>query len=279
MKKTILVAGAIALAVVSRADVFDGTAGQKIVLPSFNRPVIAHPVEQSGADLYYFTEEEAAQALKTPDFRAYANGYTFSSEVPAEIQTQMRADLAFVAQIKGSGATPLHRKIFGLVDGAAYAEFFETRVSLIGMSGCGSGNAVACVMPMLGHSRMWLSKNYIKFSHPQISRMMVVYHEARHTEMSKFFWSHAKCPSPFKDAQGNDMKSIWTGAMLAGEPACDKTPLGSYGSSAIMLKNIAKYCTNCTDKVKMDASLYADDQMGRIIDARAKRQMQDDFAR
>ena len=31
------------------------------------------------------------------------------------------------------------------------------------------------------------------------------------------------------------------------------------------------------DKVKMDAALYADDQMGRIIDADAKQEMKDDF--
>ena len=107
--------------------------------------------------------------------------------------------------------------------------------------------------------------------------MMVVFHEARHTESSHGNWPHASCPTPFLDAQGKDMKSIWTGAKLAGEPACDKTPLGSYGSSTIMLKNIQKFCSSCTDKVKMDAGLYADDQMGRITDAKAKKQMQDDL--
>ena len=163
------------------------------------------------------------------------------------------------------------------MDGAAYAKFFETRVSAIGMNACGNGNAVACVIPFLNPSKMWLTKNFIRFSHPQVSRMMVVYHEARHTEVRHGFWGHATCPTPFRDAQGNDMRSIWTGATLAGEPACDKTPLGSYGSSTIMLKNISKFCSNCTDKVKMDAGLYADDQMGRIIDAGAIREMTDDF--
>ena len=46
-----------------------------------------------------------------------------------------------------------------------------------------------------------------------------------------------------------------------------------------MLKNISKYCSNCNDKVKMDAALYADDQLGRIIDAGAKQQMKDDFTK
>ena len=226
-----------------------------------------------------FTKEEAAAAKKKFGFRPEARGWTFDADVPADIQKQMRADLAFIYGLKGGKGPPLHQKIFGAMDGAAYQKFFETRVSGIGMDGCGNGNAVACVIPFRDPSKMWLTQNFIKFSHPQVSRMMVVFHEARHTESRNGNWPHATCPTPFLDENGADMKSIWTGAQLAGEPACDKTPLGSYGSSTIMLKNIQKSCTNCTDKVKQDAGLYADDQMGRIIDSGAKKEMQDDFAK
>ena len=118
-------------------------------------------------------------------------------------------------------------------------------------------------------SKMWLTQNFIQFSHPQIARMMVVYHESRHTETQNGNWPHATCPTPFLDKDGKDMVSIWTGATLAGEPACDVTPFGSYGSSMIMLKNISKFCSNCTDKVKMDAGIYADDQFKRVIDPKA----------
>ena len=38
-----------------------------------------------------------------------------------------------------------------------------------------------------------------------------------------------------------------------------------------------KFCTNCTDKVRMDAGLYADDQFGRIIDEGARQQMINDL--
>ena len=79
-------------------------------------------------------------------------------------------------------------------------------------------------------------------------------------------------------SDGKDMKSIWTGAELAGQPACDETPLGSYGSSTILLKNIQKFCTNCGEKVQMDAGIYADDQLGRITNPDAKKQMLEDFA-
>lgn len=272
------------------ATVFDGASGAKVSLPEFRftpsqTPPAAAPdfskhTKQSGTDLFYFTPEEAQEGVKLFGLRRVEAGtqdYTFDRDVPPEIQNQMRADLAFIAGIRGQGATPLHQQIFGAVDGGAYAAFFKSRVTGIGMSSCGSSNAVACVMPFWNPSKMWLTQNYIKFSHPQVSRMMVVYHEARHTESSNGNWSHAACPTPFQSPDGRDMRSIWTGSPLAGEPACDATPKGSYGSSTIMLKNIQKHCTSCSEKVRMDAGLYADDQLGRITAKDARRQMEEDF--
>ena len=71
----------------------------------------------------------------------------FDANVPADIQTQMVQDLDFVAQLTGSGQTPFHKAIYGQVDGATYAQFFETRVLSIGLDSCGGGMAVACVQP------------------------------------------------------------------------------------------------------------------------------------
>ncbi len=278
----LLVLSLCVLAVASQAgSFFDGSGGQmpeiKIVKTT---PAPQSHFARSNADLFYFTPEEAKEALRLFSNKSEpvtTNGYVFEPNVPANIQEQMRGDLAFINSIQGQGVTPLHKNIFGLVDGPTYTKFFNDRVTSIGMNACGGGNAVACVIPTKGASKMWLTQNFVKFSHPQVSRMMVVFHEARHTERQNGFWSHATCPTPFRDANGKDIKSIWTGAVLAGEAACDITPLGSYGSSTIMLKNISKSCANCTDKVKMDAGLYADDQLGRVIDAKAKKQMQDDF--
>jgi hypothetical protein len=189
----------------------------------------------------------------------------------------MREDLTFVTTLASETASELHKKIFGSIDGATYKKFFENRVRSIGLDDCGGGNAVACVIPFYDPSKMWITQNYIKFSHPQIARLMVVFHESRHTETKNGNWSHATCPTPFVDADGAEIKSIWTGARLAGEPACDITPFGSYGSSLIMLKNVSKFCTNCTDKVKMDAGIYADDQYKRIIDGNAKKAIKEDL--
>jgi hypothetical protein len=206
-----------------------------------------------------------------------AFAFNFDANVPTNIQKQIKQDLQFISSIQGSNQSDLHKEIFGEVSGNAYEHFFNSRVTDIGMNSCGSPNAVACVIPYYGSSKMWLSKNYIKFSHPQIARLMIVFHESRHTEDQNDNWPHANCPSPFLDSSGKPINSIWTGAELAGEAACDETPYGSYGSSLILLKNISKYCTNCTEKVKMDSQIYGDDQFKRIIDEKAKKQIQTDL--
>lgn len=200
---------------------------------------------------------------------------SFDSNVPSDIQNQMKQDLSFMETIEGSGQTPLHQQIFGQVDGASYKNFFESHINSVGKSGCGDSKAVACVYPFLG-KKMFITDNYIKFEHPQIARLMVVYHEARHTESENGNWGHATCPTPFL-IDGKEVKSIWTGATLAGEPACDVTPFGSYGSSTILIENVSKYCSNCTEKVKMDADIYARDQLNRITDEKSKQDMIKDF--
>ena len=202
----------------------------------------------------------------------------FDSDVPKNIQTQIVDDLAFMAQIQGSGQTPFHKEIFTEVSGKAYQTFFDTRIFSVGVDACGGGAAVACVQPFFNPNKMWLTQNYIKFSHPQVARAMVVYHEARHSETKNGNWMHANCPRPFLDENGKDKTSIWTGAKLEGEAACDVKYQGSYGSSTIMLKNISKFCSNCNDKVKMDADIYATDQLGRISKPAVKQQMLNDFA-
>jgi len=192
-------------------------------------------------------------------------GANFDSDVPTDVQAQMVEDLGFMATVTGATPSALHQSIYGDISGSTYDQFFNSHVKSVGLHTCGNPNAVACVIPFLDSSKMWITKNYIKFSHPQIARLMIVYHEARHTEGSKGFWQHATCPVPFNDANGNAMKSIWTGAPLAGEPACDSKVGGSYGSTVILLKNIGAHCTNCTEKTKMDADLYAMDQLGRLL--------------
>lgn len=200
----------------------------------------------------------------------------FDNAVPTDIKDQMLADLKVMSELQGSKQSPMHRQIYKQLAGEQYKNFFESHILSVGMSSCGGGMAVACVQPFSG-KKMWLTQNFVKFSHPQIARLMVVYHEARHTEFENGSWAHDTCPEPFLDDSGNEKKSIWTGAPLAGEPACDSTAMGSYGSTTILLKNLAQHCDNCSEKVKMDADLYAMDQLGRISVPQVKKDMLADF--
>jgi len=206
-----------------------------------------------------------------------ASAYTFDDDVPQATRDQITTDMAFMGTLQGDAATPLHEQFFAkTVDGASYVRFFESRVTAVGLDDCGSASAVACVIPWMGSSRIWLTPNYTKFSHPQLAKMMVVFHEARHTETARGNWQHARCPRPFLDESGKEIKSIWTGASLGGEAACDTAAGGSYGSSTILLKNVEKFCKNCTEKVIQDAALYSNDQFKRMVGA-GKEEMRKDL--
>lgn len=211
-------------------------------------------------------------------FSIQSQAIQFETDVPATIRQQFAEDYGLVTSMQGRGQTPLHQQIFGTTDGATYKNFFETRVSKIGMDDCGGGpGVVACVQPFSGSDIMWLSPNFVKFNMPQIARIMVLFHEARHTESKNGNWGHARCPVPFRDDNGQDIKGLFSGTKLEGLPACDRTPLGSYGSSTIMVKNIAGFCTNCSEKIKMDSDLMVQDQIKRMSEPGAKQAMVDDF--
>lgn len=212
-------------------------------------------------------------------FSVQSKALTFDSDVPDAIKQQFQVDYDLVTSVQAKSATALHQKIFGPVAGATYKNFFESRVKQVGMDSCGGGSGVvACVQPFIDSNVMWLSPNFVKFNMPQIARIMVLFHEARHTESKNGHWGHDSCPVPFRDEKGQDIRGLFSGTKLEGLPACDSTVYGSYGSSTIMIKNIAKFCQNCSEKTVMDAEMMVSDQVKRITDAGSQKQMRADFA-
>jgi hypothetical protein len=201
----------------------------------------------------------------------------FDKSVPKNIQSQMVQDLSFINGVKLTKQTGLHSKIFGEQIPGAYKQYFETRIFHVEYDDDQTSNAMAYVNPWVANT-MFLANNYIKYQQPQISRIMIVYHEARHTEAEHGNWSHAICPTPFIGEDGKEVVGIVSGMKLAGEAACDTTNMGAYATGSILCKNVAKYCENCTEKVKMDADLFAMDMMKRIIDVKARDEMKKDFA-
>ena len=190
------------------------------------------------------------------------SGIQFDSDVSLSLRAQVTGDLAFVDSLQGTNQSPLHKEIFGNVGGSVYHQWFYQRVFFFGVDSCGSGGgAVACVKG--DANKIWVTNNYINSDYPQIARLMTIFHEARHTEEANNNWPHAKCPLMFP------YRSIWTGARLGGHAACDTTVYGSYSSATVMLNNISKFCSNCSDKVKADAAIYSDDQAKRVISSEA----------
>ena len=203
----------------------------------------------------------------------------FSSSVPADVVKQTLDDLTFVQGIQGNGATPFYKKMFvSDVEGTNLNTFFSDRIKSFDMDDCGGGSAVAaCVQPFVDPHVMWLTQNYVTYKIAQIFRISVIFHESRHTESAGGFWSHATCPIPFKDINGNDIKGIVSGTLLEGKPACDSKVLGAYGLQAVFLKNIEQFCTNCSAKMKMDAKLYGEDTVLRISDTKANADLRADL--
>jgi hypothetical protein len=197
--------------------------------------------------------------------------------VPADVQDRMLEDLNFLYNVNLTDESPLHKKIFGTFKkSASYKSFFETRIKSVGFDEDPSNTATAYVHSFY-LNKMFFAKNFVKFSVPQVSRVSVMYHEARHTELSKLWWSHVECPTPFIGDDGKEVLGEVSGIKLEGKDACDTTELGAYALGGILLNNISRFCENCNEKVKMDADFYGDAAAKRIIDINAKKKLKRDF--
>ncbi|MDD5655986.1 MAG: hypothetical protein PHF00_01870 [Elusimicrobia bacterium] len=180
----------------------------------------------------------------------------------------VEGDLAFLRSVWGKSSSDLQKSVFGPLAGSVYLAWLAARVKTVGVD-YRVADAVAYTQPPLYPEKILLTRAYASAAHPQIARISVLLHEARHMEVKGRYWSHVRCPVPFRDARGEDMLSFWTGENLSGQPACDRTAVGAYGIEVIMLRNVSRYCLTCGGKVRMDADLYARDAFNRIIDSAA----------
>jgi hypothetical protein len=194
----------------------------------------------------------------------------FDSNVSTRLRQQVMTDFELIQSMASTRESPIHSEIFGKIEGANYLQWFQNRVKFFGFNNCGGPSAVACVKPQY-LNKIFVTGNYTGINHPQIARLMTLYHEARHTERENGNWSHAKCPSNFP------YRSIWTGKRLNGNYACDATVYGSYASASVMLNNISRHCETCSEKTKQDAKLYSDDQVKRVVDKTAAEKLKADF--
>lgn len=201
-------------------------------------------------------------------FTSPALGYHFEKSVPQRVARAIVSDLEFVEGIQSAtAATSMHQRVFGNVSGADYLEWFNARVDGIGYAlAVGEDRGATAYNDSDGGTRnhIVVTNWFAKPDLPQIARVAILFHEARHSEKSYDYWPHRKCPKPYIGEDGREVKSTMTGLPLAGEYACDSTPYGAYGVSVIMLKNIARACRTCNEKVLNDAAFYAIDQLKRM---------------
>lgn len=192
----------------------------------------------------------------------------FMSGVSQEARENLLTDMKFIKSIEGSGGTEVQLKVFGEVNGSNYERYISDRIRYVGSDDCGGTSTVyACVKPTPGvrTSTMWITNNFSPDQMPQVFRVSLLIHEARHVDTEYNNWAHDKCPIPFRNSDGSDVVGIISGKKMEGHDACDRTMYGSYGVQTVFLKNLNASCTNCNEKVKDDARIYGSDMRKRIL--------------
>lgn len=172
-------------------------------------------------------------------------------------------DVSALSQVRIKSKASLFKSFFGSSDSSGIQRFITTRVKNIGYS----SQVPEGVLAAAGEGVMFLTPAYHASDSPQVSRLAVVVHEARHLDQSP--WAHVWCPSPYYFTLGSRAYRV---PELEHVPiqACDDTEYGAYGVQYTFLRAIGESCSNCTDKVKMDARLFSDvDGMVRITDPKA----------
>lgn len=201
----------------------------------------------------------------------------FDSEVPMRYRQQLIEDLNWVYSLNGNYTSPLHLDIFGTLNGSSYKSYFENYVKKVGLHDCDGGMSVACVIGNEEEGKIFLTPAFMNRETTRLMRIFTLFHEARHLDQNVVQWPHDQCPTPFLDDSGQDIVGILNGDKLEGEWACDWSAYGSYGSTAVMMSNIARFCENCTEEEKRLAQSYADMLFYRVSDPESRNKLREDF--
>lgn len=204
--------------------------------------------------------------------------FSFDANVPADVKAGMLRNLALLGAIRSPKQSRLHQEVFGAMDGPTYLRWLGERIKAVGYDPDDDRPGVAGYAPT-SSGRIYFTRNFIRLDMPQIIRISFLVHEARHKEAEHGHWLHVECPTPFLDGEGRPIRARISQVLLEGKPACDVTPLGAYGVDVIFLGNVWRNCPAgaCTDKTRLDAELFAKDELQRIIDLEAKDRLRKDI--
>jgi hypothetical protein len=174
--------------------------------------------------------------LSYPD-EAPCDAITFS---PDSFKSAIKKDLKALASLKGGAGSPLHQEIFrGPVEGETYVSWFTDRIKRIVYSPCMNSERIIAAASSRGD--MFVAGRYFDarsvndaqgVSDPQLYRLSVLLHEARHVEG----FDHVACTlkkkvsgDPFALPNSYDTDN------------CDNTEVGAYGTQVIFMYNVAQF--------------------------------------
>lgn len=186
----------------------------------------------------------------------------FGSDVPISLRNYLTEALTEIFQVQGSGATKLHEQIFnGTVSGGNYKKWFLSRVKKIVMTGaCG----VTAKIDSDGEPGViYISRcvNLRPDSRLKFYWISILFHEARHLEPQNNYWKHEIC----LDSSNN-------------VSACDSNVEGAFGLEKVISKNVARYCTNCSeDFLKQAIEVYEDSTVWEKLSGKAMSSLESDL--
>lgn len=204
-----------------------------------------------------------------------AQSTEFQADVPLELREQVVLDLKRLDSLEYSRVTPFFERLFfwnqsnasrSHNEATSLLNWFEERIRTIGMvHDRHVSETVTHLVDIREPSVMRIAPLYFADERPQIVRIGLLLHEARHSEAEGSHYPHASCPSPFVDSEGKDVRGLWSGLKMERRGACDSRWDGSYGLTAIFLANVSLYCANCSDEDRSQAKIYAEHFAQRVV--------------
>ena len=207
-----------------------------------------------------------------------AAGIKVSRDVPGDAVLKLRSDLDYAKSLKAIKVSPLHEKIFGPM-GIGYLQFLDKNLEFIawyaGSVPKGVGGFVKAAEK--NKKTFYLTSEFLNYDLPPLYRIGLYLHESRHTEVTDP--GHRLCPDNYKDENGEDIVTHFGRVVLSGKPGCDVGYSNAYGITVTYYLNILHNCENCSEKVKMDAEIFAEDSLNRLPLQQDKKALLDDIKR
>lgn len=187
----------------------------------------------------------------------------FEKDVPIAIRTRILQILSEIGKIRGTNATPAHLNIFGRVDGNDYIKYLLSRIKVIGFDKNPKFSGMIARIDINQTDRLLFTNQILTHKLSEIYILDILFHEARHTEDAEDNWLHIKCPQ--KNVVGEIIVGELNNKPLEGQYACDNYAYGAYGSTAILLFNISKFCVTCSPQTRAEAAKVGFLSLKRVI--------------